>query len=689
MGLTPLPYRAGVVKDDPDYTAQGFAIDSQWVRIVSGYFQSQGGWSRALSQEFEGKARGRHGWQTAAGQNRVAFGTESKLYVIPGGFIANITPSRESGTLGANPVSTTIGDETVTITDATHGLINGATAFLGNATATGGITLAPFGSIPAAAFNTTSGSNIITIQWTAHGLQTGWELIVSGATAVGGVTPDGTFLIRRIDDNYIQIYFGTAATSTATGGGTPTYIARRPFEVTYITLNTYSIEYDSVATSTATGGGAAVQYLYEINPGREFGTFGTGFSSGGYSGGGYGAASAGSAAREAAVWCLDHYGDDLLASRLMTTIYRWQGGNWSSRAAALTNAPTQVAWFLVTPNRTVMALGCTNTSASFDPMMIRFTDSLDPTIWDITLVNNAGSIRLGAGSRIIGGIVALDGIYCFTDNMLYQIDFVGNYEQMYVERPLGTGFGLASPLAVIGLGEAIYWITHEFSFAQYLGGTPRELPCKSKTWFKNLISRGQEFKIFAFTDHTYNGISWGFPTDPTQEITHYIRVDIPDATGNPDGASGWSIGTISRSMWLDKDSDANNYALGFGLDSYIYEQENGNGDNGGAIDRYVEWAPIDAVAGQGEVPGDRVMNINKLVLDRRITSGALQVYLYLRRYPNGTLKTKGPYDLNSNTVKNSLKAQGRQMGMKVISSTNNDDWRLGIARADMSPGSRR
>lgn len=688
MALTPIPYRAGVIKDDAEYTAQGYASDTQWVRAVDGYFQSQGGWVQHLTQQFEGTARGKLGWQTAAGRNEIAFGTHTKLYVIPGGFIANITPSRDSGTLALNPISTTLGDATVTITDTSHGMIDGATAFLGNATATGGITLAPFGTMPAAAFSTTSGSNIVTIAWASHGLQTGWELIVSGSAAVGGITPDGTFLIRRIDDNYIQIYFGTAASSTATGGGTPNYIARRPFIITYINTNSYSIEYDSVATSTATGGGAGVQYLYEINPGREFGTFGTGFGSGGYSGGGYGSATSGAGAREAAVWCLDHYDDDLLAARIGTTIYRWQG-NWSARAAVLTNAPDQVLWFLVTPNRTVMALGCTNPDGDFDPMMVRFTDSLDPTVWDQTLTNNAGEIRLGGGSRLVGGIVALDGIYAFTDNMLYQIEYVGNYEQMYVERPLGTGFGLASPLAVAALGQAVYWVTHEFSFAQYLGGTPQELPCKSKTWFKNLVSRGQEFKIFAYTDHAYNAITWGIPSDPSQEITNYIRIDIPDADKAGDGAGGWSIGEFDRTIWLDNDSDANNYPLGFSLDGYIYEQENGNSADGAAMDRYVEWAPIDAVNDNGEPAGDRVMNVNAFVIDRKITSGTLQVYAYFRRYPNADLTTKGPKDLNSNTVRISIKGQGRQMGMKFISSTNNDNWRLGIIRADMSPGSRR
>lgn len=684
--LQVIPYRPGVIKDDPEYSAGGYATDTQWMRWVAGFPQSRGGWAKHLTQTFEGTARGQAFWTTSEGRQYKAFGTECKLYVIPSGFIANITPSRTTGTFANNPVSTTIGDATVTITHTSHGAFNGDTVFIGNATATGGITLAPFGTMPAGAFSTTEGSNLVTIAWASHGLQTGWELIISGSSAVGGITPDGTFLIRRIDDNYIQIYFGTAATSTSTGGGTPSYISRRPYEITYVGPNSYTIEYDSAATSTATGGGAAVQYLYEINCGRLYGSAGSGYGSGGYSTGGYGAATAtGVSPRDAAVWCLKNYGDDLFASRIGTTIFRWQG-NWSARASTLTNAPAEVQWFIVTSNRTVMAIGCTADGGDFDPMLIRFTDSEDPTAWVGTLTNNAGDLKLGAGSRLIGGIVALDAVYVWSDVMLYQIDFVGNFEQMYSDRPLGVGFGLIGPLAVESLGNAIYWVTPEGNFARFNGGAPVELPCRSKQWFKDSLSPGQDFKIFASHDTEFVEITWGFATDPTQEITSYISINIDEADRQPDGAAGWSVGTWTRTAWLDDHDRISR--LGWALDGYIYEHENGNSADGSTISRYVEWGPIDLPGGQGG-RGDRVLNVNSMVFDKTLTAGTLQFYLYFRRYPGDTLVTKGPYDLNSSTVRNSLRGQGRQMGMRVFSSTNNDDWRLGVVRGDLTEGPRR
>lgn len=682
MTLTPLPYRAGVVKDDPEYTAKGWAVDSQWVRINSGYFQSQRGWETRLTQTFAGIERGEHEWVTSNNERYLAFGTTTKLYVSPnGGWIANITPSRSSGTFGANPISTTVGDETITITHAAHGALNGATVFIGNATATGGITLAPYGAMPADPFTTALNSSTVLVSWTAHGLSMGWEIVIAGSAAVGGITPNGTFLIRVIDANYFQIDVGTLATSNATGGGAGcTYIARRPFVLTYLTSSTYSIEYDVVATGTATGGGAAVQYLYEINPGREFGSTGMGWSTSGYSTGGYGASSGTAAAspNDATVWCLDNYGDDLTANRIGTTIYRWQG-NFSARAAVLTNAPTIVHSHCVTPNRTVMAFGCTNESSVYDPLMIRFTDSLDPTIWAIDLTNNAGSLRVGQGSRLIMGLVALNTIMCWTDISMSAINFVGNYEQMYREDVLGMNFGLISPRGVETIGPIVAWMTPEKSFAYFDGGYPRELPCKNIEYVSGRLSPGQNFKIFCYHETEFNSLTWGYATDPTQEITDYIRMDYGER--DTTGAAGWSIGTFTRSGWIDAHSFS--AQIGFGLDGYLYNQNTGNSADGSAFDRFVEWAPVDVEE------GNRVANINKIVYDATVTSGNIQVELYLRRWPNGAVTTKGPYTITSAVEYTSLRAQGRQMGMLVFSETNNDEWRLGIPRADVTPGARR
>lgn len=77
------------------------------------------------------------------------------------------------------------------------------------------------GTLGASPLTTTIGSTQITVALTAHGFNQGGMLYLSGATAVGGVTPSGTFEIVSITDanNFVIDTVTMTATSTATGGG--------------------------------------------------------------------------------------------------------------------------------------------------------------------------------------------------------------------------------------------------------------------------------------------------------------------------------------------------------------------------------------------------------------------------------------------------------------------------------------
>lgn len=66
---------------------------------------------------------------------------------------------------------------------------------------------------------TTIGSSTVTITATAHGASPGDYVTISGATAVGGLTISGEYQIQTTTTNTYTIIASSAATSTATGGG--------------------------------------------------------------------------------------------------------------------------------------------------------------------------------------------------------------------------------------------------------------------------------------------------------------------------------------------------------------------------------------------------------------------------------------------------------------------------------------
>lgn len=65
----------------------------------------------------------------------------------------------------------------------------------------------------------TLGSPVVTVTETAHNIANGTSVSFSGAAAVGGITPNGAFPVTVVDVNTYRFSFTASATSTAVGGG--------------------------------------------------------------------------------------------------------------------------------------------------------------------------------------------------------------------------------------------------------------------------------------------------------------------------------------------------------------------------------------------------------------------------------------------------------------------------------------
>lgn len=175
-----LAYPPGIVTDDATLAKGGRYIDGDKARWVRGLPEQIGGWERIFRTALTGACRNAFSWVDNAGGLNLAFGTHSKLYVYRGGELIDITPTlaMPSRTLGADPLSVTNGDATVTVTMPSHGLADGD------------------------------------------------EIDVSGAAAVGGITPNiAGAAVTVIDDDSFTYEFSSNASGTATGGGSAVVIA--------------------------------------------------------------------------------------------------------------------------------------------------------------------------------------------------------------------------------------------------------------------------------------------------------------------------------------------------------------------------------------------------------------------------------------------------------------------------------
>jgi hypothetical protein len=286
MPLQKLQFRPGMNREGTNYSNEGGWYDGDKVRFRSGFPEKIGGWTQVSPDQFIGICRSLWVWQDAdsgAGNDYIGVGTSAKYYIYFAGAYNNITPIYETSVRN-NPFTTTLGSRTITVTDPSvspsegdwiqisnsvvvAGLelngnyqvsaITGATTYTfeapspASSAVTGGGTgvvieyeypagnnvfttgtgwgAGPWGGPPPVPTNlgsnpfaATNGFPTITVTQAAHGYSTGNYVTFSGATAFAGFTTgqlNDTYQISVVSVNTYTITLSTTATSTASGGG--------------------------------------------------------------------------------------------------------------------------------------------------------------------------------------------------------------------------------------------------------------------------------------------------------------------------------------------------------------------------------------------------------------------------------------------------------------------------------------
>lgn len=174
MSLVTIGMKPGVNLDITRRQNEGGWSDANLVRFRQGLPEAIGGWAKTAQGRVIGTPRRMWTWTSISGQQYVAIGTHTKLYIYYQGQFYDITPIRLDTALGSNPVSVTSGSATVTVTA------------------------------------------------TAHGAAAGDYVTLTGSIAVGGISAtliDGEHQITSVTTDTFTFTASSAATSTATGGG--------------------------------------------------------------------------------------------------------------------------------------------------------------------------------------------------------------------------------------------------------------------------------------------------------------------------------------------------------------------------------------------------------------------------------------------------------------------------------------
>ena len=628
MPLQKFLFKPGINKDTTAYTNEGGWFDGNLVRFRKGLPEKIGGWVKRTSNTFISKARALIGWTALNGIKYVGIGATQKYYVLEGDNYYDITPIRKSST-NSITFAATNGSSTITATDSNHGAVQNDFVTFSEAVSLGG-------NITAAVLNQE-------------------YQIVSVPTS-----NTYTFVAKDTDGNTV--------TANASDSG---------------------------------NGGSAVDGAYQINVGLDVFVPSSGWGIDTWGAGTFGSASTLSVTNQLRLYSHDNFGEDLVFNVRNGGIYYWDASSGTStRGVALSDlansnlAPTVAAQVLVSDiDRHVICLGADpiegeSRSGVQDPMLIAFSDQEDVTQWEPLSTNTAGSLRVSAGSAIIGGIRARQETLIWTDIALYSLQFIGQPFTFGLNL-VNEGVGMVGPNAAVNSPKGVFWMDKK-GFYAYTGQV-QTLPCSVKDYVFSDINVTQSFQIFAFINKAFNEVGWFYCSAASSSIDRYVTYNYNENV--------WSIGQLDRCAWLDEgvfDKPIASYTTS--NTSYLYNHEVGNDDDGSAMQNvFIESSDFDI-----DPAGEVFSAVSRIIPDVNFIGDAatgstgqkLDFVLKKRDFPGDDLSTVTTASCFSTTTKIDTRLRARQVVLRVQS--NDDDandigmsFRLGATRLDVKPDGRR
>lgn len=658
------------VEFSPTLNRAGWSA-SNLMRFRMGLPEKIGGWLPISQTPVIGTGTGMKSWASLDGTAYVMVGTDQRLEIITGGVVYDITPLRATHN-NAVSFSTIINTPTVKIIDAASNAAVGSWVYLSTPVSVGGLVLQGFyivtglidantyqitsptnatatvvngGAVPV--FDTTNTSATVKVTLANHGLVTGSMFFIEVSTTVGGLTLSGSYVVTLIDADHFNITASIVATSTA--------------------------------TASENGGNARINYL--INSGSATNILLSGWGVGVYGSGLYGLASGSTLKQFMRQWTGDAWGGTLVACYTGGPIYQWipppldvLPGNQADPAVILTNAPQQNTTIFVHMSAEILvAAGC-EVGSVFDPLLVRWSDQDDLTVWTAASGNQAGSYRLKSGSRIVGAMMVPQGGLIWTDTGLWAMQYIG-YPEIFGFTVLGRNCGLFAMRAAGYLNSTVYWMAHGNFYSASPGGAPSPLQCTVRDLVFENINHNQEEECFCGIDSLFNEIFWFYPSTDSDIADSYVKLNTLENT--------WDYGSLIRSCWDD------GLVIGapIGCDSMglVQQHEVSPDGNGVAI-------PYSFTTGYFDIAeGEDFVTVAQIWPDFKETSGAaVQITVNMVDYPDQAPRVYGPYTVVQGTKQFiSLNARGRQMQLTFAGNDIGSSVRLGRVRYSFAASGRR
>ena len=690
MPFSKIIFKPGVNRENTRYYNEGGWYESQWVRFRQGSPEKIGGWTQYSPNTFLGVCRSLWNWITLSFLNLVGVGTNLKYYLTYGTSYYDITPIRLTMTLGADPFQTQALSPIVTVTATSNGaVINDFVKFSG-ATTFAGLTLNGEYQIlttpSASTFTINAGSNASTgTSGGGSSVVAAFQVNTGPATQTPfngwgagnfGLGPWGTgqtvknnlqiWNAYNFGENLIfgprggSIYYWYASSGVTTRGvllsstgGTVTITIATPAVITSnVTLPNNSAIQLGTTGALPTGLTAGTTY-YVIN------VSGTSFN---------------------------------LATTQNGSPINTSGSQSGVQSISnLVDVPLYQNYIQVSDSSNFVIVFGTNAigTTTLDPMLIRWSDQQNPTVWYPDITNQAGDVRLSHGSQIVTAIQTRQEIVVFTDAALYSLQYLGP-PYVWGVQLLGENTTIIGPNAAVLASGVIYWMGID-KFYMY-DGRVQTLSCDLRRFVFQDMNYYQNEQVYCSTVEGFNEVWWFYVSGTGNQINSYVVYNYLE--------KNWCYGTMARTAWLDTTLQNNPIAATY--NGYLLNQEDGVDDNETGTP-----APIDAYISSSEFDvgdGDHFVFIDRILPDLTFsgstsgTSPITTMTLYAltdsgsgvtQTYNNNVAYTAAYNITEEFTGQVYTRIRGRQMILKMESNKVGTTWQLGAPRFNMRPDGRR
>lgn len=711
MPLKKLTFKSGVNRENTRYTNEGGWFEGNNVRFRQGTPEKIGGWTRINSSTFQGVARSLHNWITLSGQNLIGVGTNLKFLIENGGAYNDITPVRTTTSAGdvTFSASNTTLSAAVTSTTATTIALTSATGF----------PIAGKVLIDSEIIDYT-GITDDTLTGCTRGASKLVDGVATSTTAAthssGAAVTCFTILVTDAAHGVIAGDFVTFSGAASLGGNITATILNRNYQIEAVeTPDTYTILAKSFSDSTlkftnvastssdSSNGGSSVVAVYQVSTTASSATEVRGWGAGAWGSGPFGTGE--TSTEEFRLWTQQNFGEDLIFGPRGGRLYYWDASVDSpleTRAVELTtlagasDVPTVQNAILVSDiNRFVFCFGPNTLGTSTqDPMLIRWSDQESAVNWTPAATNQAGSLRLSRGTEIVGAFQGRQEVLVWTDSSLYSLQYVGAGSGVWGAQLVGENISIASQNSVVYSNGVAYWMGKD-KFYKYDGRT-QPLPCDLRKHVFTDFNTEQYTQVFGGSNEAFHEVWWFYCSSSATDIDKYIIYNYLENI--------WYYGSMARSAWLD--SGLRNFPLAATYNGVLVDHENGIDDNEtgttAAISSFITSAEFDLD------DGHQFMLMSRVIPDVSFegsTTGAPAVdmtFFGLGSSGSGYNDPASESGVNTGTITRSAtspvevyttqvhtRVRGRQMSLKIESSTTGVQWQLGAPRLDMRPDGRR